>query len=68
VAAGRGAGDLLVGVDPGHPDRSILAYRMASAEPGVMMPELGRTLRHEEGLDLVRAWIRTLPPQPRAGL
>jgi hypothetical protein len=68
VAAGRGAGDLLVGVDPGHPDRSILAYRMASAEPGVMMPELGRTLRHEEGLDLVRAWIRALPPQPRAGL
>ena len=68
VAAGRGAGDLLVGVDPGHPDRSILAYRMASMEPGVMMPELGRTLRHEEGLDLVRAWIRALPPQPRAGL
>jgi len=68
VAAGRGAGDLLVGVDPGHPDRSILAYRMASTEPGVMMPELGRTLRHEEGLDLVRAWIRALPPQPRAGL
>ena len=68
VAAGRGAGDHLVGVDPGHPDRSILAYRMASMEPGVMMPELGRTLRHEEGLDLVRAWIRALPPQPRAGL
>jgi hypothetical protein len=41
---------------------------MASMEPGVMMPELGRTLRHEEGLDLVRAWIRALPPQPRAGL
>jgi uncharacterized repeat protein (TIGR03806 family) len=68
VAAGRGAGDLLVGVDPGHPDRSILAYRMASMEPGVRMPELGRTLRHEEGLDLVRAWIRALPPQPREGL
>jgi hypothetical protein len=30
---------------------------MASTEPGVMMPELGRTLVHEEGLTLIRAWI-----------
>jgi uncharacterized repeat protein (TIGR03806 family) len=57
VAAGRGSGDLAVGIDPGHPDASILAYRMASTEPGVMMPELGRSITHEEGLALVRAWI-----------
>jgi uncharacterized repeat protein (TIGR03806 family) len=57
VAAGRGSGDLKVGVEPGHPEASILAYRMASTEPGVMMPELGRTLTHEEGLALVRDWI-----------
>ena len=67
VAAGRGAGDLSVSLDPGHPDRSILAYRMASTEPGVMMPELGRTLRHDEGLDLVRAWIREMPSQAPKG-
>jgi hypothetical protein len=30
---------------------------MASTEPGVMMPELGRSLTHEEGLDLIRAYI-----------
>ena len=57
VAAGRGAGDLKVGIDPGHPDRSILTYRMASIEPGVMMPELGRTVLDQEGLDLIRQWI-----------
>jgi len=63
VAAGRGAGDLKVGIDPGHPDRSILAYRMASMEPGVMMPELGRSLTHDEGLALIRAWIAGMPAQ-----
>jgi hypothetical protein len=30
---------------------------MASTEPGVMMPELGRSLVHEEGLALVREYI-----------
>jgi hypothetical protein len=30
---------------------------MASTEPGVMMPELGRSLVHEEGLALVRDYI-----------
>lgn len=60
VAAGRGSGNLKVGIEPGHPDASILAYRMASNEPGVMMPELGRTLTHEEGLALVRDWIAAM--------
>jgi hypothetical protein len=57
VAAGRGSGGLKVGIAPGHPDASILAYRMASTEPGVMMPELGRSLTHEEGLALIRDYI-----------
>ena len=57
VAAGRGSGDLSVGIAPGHPEASILTYRMASTEPGVMMPELSRSLVHEEGLSLIRAWI-----------
>ncbi|MEW5685952.1 MAG: SO2930 family diheme c-type cytochrome [Pseudomonadota bacterium] len=61
VAAGRGAGDLKVGIEPGHPEASILAYRMASTEPGVMMPELGRSLTHEEGLALIRDYIRGMP-------
>ena len=57
VAAGRGAGSLFQVIVPGAPDRSILAYRMASVEPGVAMPELGRSVPDPEGLALVREWI-----------
>ncbi len=61
VAAGRGSGGLAVSVAPRHPEASILAFRMASNEPGVMMPELGRSVIHEEGLALIRDYIRGLP-------
>jgi uncharacterized repeat protein (TIGR03806 family) len=61
VAAGRGSGDLKVGIAPGHPEQSILAYRLASSEPGVMMPELGRSITHDEGVALIRAWIAAMP-------
>ncbi len=57
VAAGRGAGDLSFGVVPGEPDQSILIHRMASAEPGVAMPELGKSTVDREGVDAVRRWI-----------
>jgi uncharacterized repeat protein (TIGR03806 family) len=57
VAAGRGSGNLEFAIAPGQPDASILVHRMASTEPGVMMPELGRSLVHEEGLALVRDYI-----------
>lgn len=61
VAAGRGSGGLLHDIVPGRPDDSILFYRMASREPDVMMPELGRSLRDDAGIELVRAWIASLP-------
>jgi hypothetical protein len=60
VAAGGGAGDLQYGIVPGDPDSSILHYRVASAKPDEMMPELGRSLVHEEGVALIREWIGTL--------
>ena len=62
VAAGRGSGGLQVSIDPGHPDRSIMVYRMASTDPGVMMPELGRALPHKEGVALVADYIESLSP------
>jgi hypothetical protein len=34
---------------------------MASREPDVMMPELGRSLRDDAGLELVREFIASLP-------
>jgi hypothetical protein len=38
-----------------------MAFRLASNEGGVMMPELGRNTVHEDGLKLVRQWIASLP-------
>jgi uncharacterized repeat protein (TIGR03806 family) len=69
VAAGRGSGDRLHDIVPGEPDRSILLFRLESVDPGVMMPELGRSLVHEEGIALVRRWIEAMPdPFGAAGL
>lgn len=57
VAAGRGAGSLLFGVVPGRPEESIMVHRMASTEPGVAMPELGKDTVDREGLAVVQRWI-----------
>jgi len=61
VAAGRGTGDHYFDIVPGKPDESILPYRMASHETGVMMPEQGRSTTHVEGLELIRDWIAQWP-------
>ncbi|MEQ5836732.1 SO2930 family diheme c-type cytochrome [Marinobacter sp. NFXS9] len=45
---------------PGDIENSILRYRMASTKPGDIMPELGRSVVHDEGLALVSAWIKSL--------
>ncbi len=71
VAAGGGAGGLLFNIHPGEPERSILLYRMASAEPDEMMPELGRSLPHAEGIALIRDWVAAMPggcPEPARAL
>lgn len=60
VAAGKGAGGRSYDIQPGNADASILYYRMLSQEPGEMMPELGRSLIHQEGLELVKKWINDL--------
>lgn len=60
VAAGRGSGGLKHSLVPGHPEQSILYYRISSTDPGIMMPEVGRKLNHEEGIALVREWIEGL--------
>lgn len=57
VAAGRGAGGHDFSVLPGAPDQSILLYRMDSAEPGIAMPELGKSSVDHDGVAVVRRWI-----------
>jgi uncharacterized repeat protein (TIGR03806 family) len=61
VAAGIGSGGLAYDIVPGQPDQSIMVYRIASTHPGVMMPELGKRLVHEEGVALIREWIAAMP-------
>jgi len=47
-------------VVPGDPDDSLLLCRMEIDGTG-RMPEVGRSVPHEEGLALVRAWIADMP-------
>ena len=61
TAAGRGAGQLTRVIEAGQSDESILSFRMASSEPGVAMPELGRKLIDEDGVELIHQWIEELP-------
>jgi uncharacterized repeat protein (TIGR03806 family) len=58
VAAGRGSGGLNFDIVPGKPEESILLYRMKSNDPGVMMPELGRTIIQPEAVTLISDWIK----------
>ena len=62
IAAGRGSGTHKYTIVPGHPEKSIMVYRINSTDPGIMMPELGRKLIHKEGLELIRQWIKEMNP------
>jgi uncharacterized repeat protein (TIGR03806 family) len=63
VAAGRGTGNHNFDIVPGRPEDSILLFRLESREPGVMMPEQGRSTVHREALALIREWIAAMPGQ-----
>ncbi len=60
VATGRGSGGLDYSIVPGHPDESILLYRMISDAPDIMMPESGRSVMHKEAVDLIYQWIEEM--------
>jgi len=60
VAAGQGTGGHSFDIVPGHADTSILVYRLSSNNPGVMMPELGRSTVDEAGLKLISDWINAM--------
>jgi uncharacterized repeat protein (TIGR03806 family) len=61
VAAGKATSDYQYDVVPGHPEKSILVYRMNEATPAIAMPEIGRSLVHDEAVKLVSDWITGLP-------
>lgn len=61
VAAGRASVGLDFIIAPGKPDKSILIARMESTDPGIAMPEVGRSTVHTEGVNLLRDWIAAMP-------
>ena len=61
IAAGAGTGNRRWGIRPGHPEDSILVYRMESDEADKMMPEIGRTTVHKEGAKLIADWVAAMP-------
>ncbi|WP_299519733.1 hypothetical protein [Winogradskyella sp.] len=57
---GLGLGDIVM---PGDPLNSVLFFRLSTLEESYRMPLMGRSLRHEEGVDLVEQWIDQLSIQ-----
>lgn len=47
-------------VKPNDTNLSILYYRLSTTDESFRMPLLGRTINHEEGVDLVEEWIDSL--------
>lgn len=54
------SGNLAFDLVPGRPGESIIIYRMLSRRPKEMMPEIGRSTIHDEGVELIREWIASL--------
>ena len=61
IAAGKAAEGQYYDIVPGHPEQSILVYRMESTAPAIAMPEIGRSLEHFEAVQLVSDWINAMP-------
>jgi uncharacterized repeat protein (TIGR03806 family) len=61
VAAGPATGGRHYDIVPGQPDQSILMFRIEATQPGIMMPQLGRSVVHAEGVQLIRDWITAMP-------
>ena len=60
IAAGNGSGGFTYVIDPGKAEESILLFRMNSSKVDIRMPEIGRELIHEEGIQLIEEWINSL--------
>ncbi len=47
-------------VDPGNTENSVLFFRMNTIEEQYRMPLLGRSLIHDESIELLEEWINSL--------
>jgi uncharacterized repeat protein (TIGR03806 family) len=59
-SAGKGAAGLRYDIVPGKPEESILYHRVATTDPGAIMPQIGRATAHKEGVELLYKWIDSM--------
>jgi uncharacterized repeat protein (TIGR03806 family) len=62
-SAGEGTGGRLYDVVPGHPEESIVIFRMQSTEPEIKMPEFPSQLSDPDGVAVVSQWIAEMTPE-----
>lgn len=60
-SAGKGGFGREYDLVPGDPDASILIYRTETEEVGAMMPDIGRGVRHDAGVQILREWVKRMP-------
>jgi parallel beta-helix repeat protein len=61
VAAGFASGGHDFDVLPGQANKSILAHRMNHNHLAVRMPQLGRSMIHQEAVAVINEWINKMP-------
>jgi uncharacterized repeat protein (TIGR03806 family) len=49
-------------VTPSNTERSVMHFRMNTTSEEIRMPIVGRTMIHQEGVDLIEQWINSLSP------
>lgn len=64
AAAGPGTGGHPYDIVPGHPETSIMVFRMNSLDPEIKMPELPNRVIDAKGVALIEAWIAGMPGEP----
>ena len=62
TAAGPASKGFLYAIRPGQPEESLVPSRMRATEPGLLMPRTGRSIPHEEGIELIESWIAAMDP------
>ena len=51
-------------VKPNNTSESTVLYLLTTNEPNLRMPRIGRSIAHQEGIQLVTEWINSLPACP----
>lgn len=48
-------------ISPNNTNESTILYLLSTNSPNLRMPRIGRTIAHQEGIQLVTEWINSLP-------